>query len=97
MQEDPFEVIDEKGVGKLILMSVKSGRDVASNNNVLFKAGVCGEHGGDPKSVRFFVQAGSLTHSLTHSLAYSLTYLLTHSLTHSLTYLLTYLLIYSLI
>ena len=39
-------------------MSVKSGRDVAFNNNVLFKAGVCGEHGGDPKSVRFFVKAG---------------------------------------
>lgn len=58
VQEDPFEVIDEKGVGKLILMSVKSGRDVASNNNVLFKAGVCGEHGGDPKSVRFFVKSG---------------------------------------
>jgi len=58
VQEDPFEVIDENGVGKLILMSAQSGRAVAANNNVLFKAGVCGEHGGDPKSVRFFVKAG---------------------------------------
>ena len=58
LEEDPFEVIDEVGVGKLITMSAAAGRKVATENFRPFKAGVCGEHGGDPKSVRFFVRSG---------------------------------------
>ena len=56
LQEDPFEVIDEKGVGKLIVTSASAGRTYTSHPK--FKAGVCGEHGGDPKSVRFFSRIG---------------------------------------
>ena len=56
LQEDPFEVIDTHGVGKLIDMSVQAGRAAAKEGKL--KVGVCGEHGGDPKSVRFFVATG---------------------------------------
>jgi len=56
LDEDPFEVIDEKGVGQLIVSSATAGRRVTKSPS--FKAGVCGEHGGDPKSVRFFVRSG---------------------------------------
>ena len=52
--EDPFEVIDEKGVGQLIKLSAHAGRRATKSHT--FKAGVCGEHGGDPQSVRFFVR-----------------------------------------
>ena len=55
--EDPFEVIDEKGVGQLIKLSAQAGRH--ATNSPTFKAGVCGEHGGDPQSVRFFVRVSS--------------------------------------
>lgn len=58
LDEDPFEVIDETGVGKLITMSSAAGRRVATESLRPFKAGVCGEHGGDPKSVRFFIRSG---------------------------------------
>lgn len=58
LDEDPFEVIDEVGVGKLITMSTAAGRKVATETFRPFKAGVCGEHGGDPKSVRFFIRSG---------------------------------------
>lgn len=58
LEEDPFEVIDEVGVGQLIKTSAEAGRVVRAGLNKPFKAGVCGEHGGDPKSVRFFVRIG---------------------------------------
>jgi len=58
LDEDPFEVIDETGVGKLITMSAEAGKKVAAQLYRPFKAGVCGEHGGDPKSVRFFIRSG---------------------------------------
>lgn len=59
LEVDPFETIDVAGVGQLIDNSAKAGRAVAAKqNNRPFKAGVCGEHGGDPRSLRFFVQAG---------------------------------------
>jgi pyruvate,orthophosphate dikinase len=48
--DDPFVTIDTEGVGQLIKMAVKSGRAV----NPSLKIGVCGEHGGDPRSVNFF-------------------------------------------
>ena len=47
---DPFKTIDVEGVGALVAYSVKEGR--AANPDL--KIGVCGEHGGDPKSIQFF-------------------------------------------
>ena len=46
---DPFQSLDIKGVGKLVSMAVKYGRDV----NPSIKIGICGEHGGDPSSIHF--------------------------------------------
>ncbi len=51
---DPFVSIDQVGVGKLVTMAVKLGRDVKKD----LKVGVCGEHGGDPDSIQFFQSAG---------------------------------------
>jgi pyruvate,orthophosphate dikinase len=51
---DPFQTIDQGGVGQLVKMGLDRGR---STNNKL-KVGICGEHGGDPKSVHFFHAAG---------------------------------------
>ncbi|MFA6755536.1 MAG: putative PEP-binding protein, partial [Bacilli bacterium] len=53
-EEDPFQTVDQRGVGKLIKMAVKDGR--AANSKLL--CGVCGEHGGDPKSIEFFNRVG---------------------------------------
>ncbi|RPF22201.1 pyruvate, phosphate dikinase [Myceligenerans xiligouense] len=50
----PFEALDEEGVGRLIEIAVAEGR--AARPGLVI--GVCGEHGGDPSSVRFFDQAG---------------------------------------
>ena len=47
---DPFKTIDVEGVGALVAMSVTAGR--SANPNLAI--GVCGEHGGDPKSIEFF-------------------------------------------
>jgi pyruvate,orthophosphate dikinase len=49
LERDPFQTIDFGGVGKLIRMGVQLGRSVNSS----LKCGICGEHGGDPKSVEF--------------------------------------------
>ena len=51
---DPFQQIDESGVGQLIEMAVKKGRQTRPN----LKCGICGEHGGDPNSVKFCVRTG---------------------------------------
>jgi pyruvate,orthophosphate dikinase len=51
---DPFESIDQKGVGSLVKLGVEKGRNVKEN----LKIGVCGEHGGDPASVEFFHRVG---------------------------------------
>ena len=51
---DPFQSLDVKGVGKLVSMAVKYGRDINSN----LKIGICGEHGGDPKSIHFCKEIG---------------------------------------
>ena len=48
--EDPFQVLDLEGVGRLIEMATTDGRRARST----LKVGVCGEHGGDPRSVEFF-------------------------------------------
>jgi len=58
LEFDPFQTIDEQGVGQLISLSAKTGRELALRSNKIFKAGVCGEQGGDPKSVRFLNKAG---------------------------------------
>ena len=47
--DDPFQVLDAKGVGKLIKWAVRDGRDVRPE----LKVGICGEHGGEPRSVAF--------------------------------------------
>ena len=54
LSENPFETLDRDGVGKLVTMGSKLGRQA----NPKLKLGVCGEHGGDPKSIRFFQEAG---------------------------------------
>jgi pyruvate,orthophosphate dikinase len=51
---DPFQSIDQQGVGQLIAMGVEKGRKVRAN----LKVGICGEHGGDPDSVKFCHRVG---------------------------------------
>lgn len=51
---DPFQTLDQEGVGQLVEMGVKGGRSTKPN----LKIGVCGEHGGDPASVEFFFKTG---------------------------------------
>ena len=53
-ETDPFQSLDQKGVGLLVKMAVEKGR--ASRPTI--KLGICGEHGGDPASVEFFHKAG---------------------------------------
>jgi pyruvate,orthophosphate dikinase len=50
LPQDPFQSIDQKGVGALVKMGVEKGR--SANKNL--KIGICGEHGGDPESIHFF-------------------------------------------
>jgi phosphoenolpyruvate synthase/pyruvate phosphate dikinase len=52
--DDPFQTLDQEGVGQLIEMGVKRGRATRSG----LKVGICGEHGGDPESVVFCHRAG---------------------------------------
>ncbi|KAF5206850.1 Pyruvate, phosphate dikinase, partial [Thalictrum thalictroides] len=54
LQSDPFEVLDQKGVGQLIKMATERGRRAKPG----LKVGICGEHGGEPSSVAFFAEAG---------------------------------------
>ena len=54
LTRDPFASIDVEGVGSLVRIAVDKGRSVKSK----LKLGVCGEHGGDPASIRFFEKAG---------------------------------------
>jgi pyruvate,orthophosphate dikinase len=51
---DPFNTLDQEGVGRLVELGVQLGRSARSN----LKVGVCGEHGGDPASVEFFYKTG---------------------------------------
>ena len=53
-KHDPFQVLDQKGVGKLVTMGVQLGRGKRKN----LKIGICGEHGGEPASIGFFHTAG---------------------------------------
>lgn len=49
LPEDPFQTLDQNGVGKLVETAVKLGRSTRPN----LKLGICGEHGGDPKTVEY--------------------------------------------
>ena len=53
-ERDPFHSIDQKGVGVLVEMAVKKGREMGPDIEV----GIRGEHGSDPKSIGFFHRAG---------------------------------------
>ena len=53
-EEDPFKTLDQKGVGKLIEMAVKGGKSTRPD----IQLGVCGETGGDPKSIEFYHNVG---------------------------------------
>jgi pyruvate,orthophosphate dikinase len=54
LESDPFARLDQTGVGKLVEMAVKLGRQA----NPGLKIGICGEHGGDPSSVEFCHRTG---------------------------------------
>ncbi|MBC7217042.1 MAG: pyruvate, phosphate dikinase [Candidatus Caldatribacterium sp.] len=54
LPEDPFQVLDQEGVGQLMQMAVEKGRKTRPN----LKCGICGEHGGEPKSVAFCHRIG---------------------------------------
>ncbi len=54
LKTDPFQVLDQKGVGQLIQMAVDRGRSVRPE----LKCGICGEHGGEPSSVEFCHRTG---------------------------------------
>jgi len=54
LKADPFQVLDQKGVGQLIKMAVEKGRAVRPG----LRTGICGEHGGEPSSVKFCARVG---------------------------------------
>ena len=54
LKVDPFEVLDQEGVGQLVKMGVEKGR----STNPDLKVGICGEHGGEPSSVKFCANLG---------------------------------------
>lgn len=54
LKVDPFRVLDQKGVGKLVSMATENGRKIRPD----LKVGICGEHGGEPSSVKFCHKVG---------------------------------------
>ena len=54
LKVDPFQVLDQNGVGQLVEMAVQKGRSVRPD----LKCGICGEHGGEPSSVKFCHKVG---------------------------------------
>lgn len=54
LKVDPFQVLDQKGVGQLIRMATEKGRSIRPD----LKCGICGEHGGEPSSVKFCHKVG---------------------------------------
>jgi len=54
LDRDPFQTLDTVGVGQLIEMAVRKGRSIRPD----LKCGICGEHGGDPKSIHFCHDVG---------------------------------------
>ena len=58
LEADPFQTIDETGTGKLMEMAVINGRKGARKSGKYLKVGICGEQGGDPKSIDFCYRIG---------------------------------------
>ncbi len=54
LEKDPFQSLDQEGVGQLVEIGVQKGRSTKAD----LKVGVCGEHGGDPSSIDFFHRVG---------------------------------------
>ena len=54
LKVDPFQVLDQKGVGQLVRMATEKGRAIRPD----LKCGICGEHGGEPSSVKFCHKVG---------------------------------------
>lgn len=54
LADDPFQILDQNGVGQLIRMATEKGRSVRSD----LRCGICGEHGGEPSSVKFCHRVG---------------------------------------
>ena len=54
LKDDPFAVLDQKGVGQLVELATTRGREIKPN----LKCGICGEHGGEPSSVKFCHKVG---------------------------------------
>ena len=54
LEKDPFQVLDQEGVGQLVSMGVERGRSTKPD----LKVGICGEHGGDPSSIEFCYRIG---------------------------------------
>jgi pyruvate,orthophosphate dikinase len=54
MPDDPFQVLDQEGVGQLVEIGIQKGRSTKAD----LKVGICGEHGGDPESVIFCHKVG---------------------------------------
>lgn len=54
LQDDPFQTIDQEGIGELIKIGIERGRKTKKN----LKIGICGEHGGDPTSITFCHKVG---------------------------------------
>jgi len=53
-EKNPFQVLDQDGVGRMVEMTAEKGKDVDENLSI----GICGEHGGEPSSVKFCYRAG---------------------------------------
>ncbi|ETM43547.1 pyruvate, phosphate dikinase [Phytophthora nicotianae] len=54
LEKDPFETLDQEGVGELVRLAVERGRATRPK----IELGICGEHGGDPQSIEFFERVG---------------------------------------
>jgi len=54
LKHDPFEILDQEGVGQLVLLGIERGRKTKKD----LKIGICGEHGGEPNSIDFFHRSG---------------------------------------
>ncbi|MHB2008455.1 MAG: putative PEP-binding protein [Acidobacteriaceae bacterium] len=54
LKDDPFVTLDQEGVGALIALAIREARGAKES----IKIGVCGEHGGDPRSIEFFRSVG---------------------------------------
>ncbi|MGI0010350.1 MAG: putative PEP-binding protein, partial [Nitrosopumilaceae archaeon] len=54
LRENPFQSVDVNGVGSLMEIAISKGRKIRPDMEI----GICGEHGGDPKSISFFHKAG---------------------------------------